>query len=415
MVMVQIFKIPWASWYEPKELVLKFPDSWDIHLFDVERVPEITDEVEIRKILSSPIGTPTISELASGKKNAVIVVDDISRHTKTEMIIKVVLNELNQAGIKDENITLIVALGGHRPMTREDFIKKIGLSILERINVKNHHPFLNLKYLGESKLGTPIYVNKTYYNSDLKITIGGVIPHTLAGFGGGAKIVLPGVCGIQTLEANHSAGVRGVGAGLGYITELRKDIEDVCSRVGLDFSINIIPTIDGSPAGIFAGHFVKAHREAIKLLRKIYEIKITTKTKFDVVFFNAYPEDTELSQSSKALNTYLLNPKLVSYRGAIVILSASTEGRGYHSLSGETGASLYKNPENDIIFSTFGKRKIFFYSPNVTQADMIHFYPKSVIFEKDFQELINKLEQNFGDSIKAGIIPTSIQLPIRGD
>jgi nickel-dependent lactate racemase len=415
MIMVQIFKIPWASWYEPEELVMEFPDSWDIQLFDVKNVPEIKDEVEIRKILNNPIGSPTVSELANGKKNAVIVVDDISRHTKTEMILKVVLKELNHAGIKDENITLIVALGGHRPMTREDFIKKIGLSILERINVKNHHPFLNLKFLGESKLGTPIYVNQTYYESELKITIGGVIPHALAGFGGGAKIVLPGVCGIQTLEANHSASVRGAGVGLGYITELRKDIEDVCSRVGIDFSINIIPTIDGSPAGIFAGHFVKAHREAIKLLKKIYEIKLPPKTKFDVVFFNAYPEDTELSQSSKALNTYLLNPKLVSYRGAVVILSASTEGRGYHSLSGETGASLYKNPEEDIIFSTFGKRKILFYSPNVTQADMDHFYPKSVIFENDFKNIISKLEILFGENIKAGIIPTSIQLPKKID
>jgi nickel-dependent lactate racemase len=413
--MGQIFKMPWASWYEPKQIELEFPDNWDVHIYDVENYSEIKDEIQIRKLLNSPIGTPTISELATGKKNAVIVVDDISRHTKAKNILKVVLDELNNAGIEDRNITLIFALGAHRPMTRKDFIKKIGQSILERINVKNHHPFLNLEHLGKSNLGTPIYVNKTYYNSELKLTLGGVIPHALAGFGGGAKIVLPGICGIQTLEANHSASVRGAGVGLGYITELRKDIEDVCSRIGIDFSINIVPNIDGNPAGIFAGHFIDAHREAIKLLTKIYEFKIPPKTKYDVVFFNAYPEDTELSQSSKALNTYLLNPKLVSYRGAVVILSASSEGRGYHSLSGETGASLYKIPEENIIFSTFGKRTIMFYSPNITQADMRHFYPKSVIFEKDFSKIIHHLEQLLGKNIKAGIIPTSIQLPKKGD
>lgn len=408
--MVQTFKIPWAAWYEPKELTLEFPDSWEVQLFDVKDVPEIKDENEIKKLLNNPIGTPTISELAKDKKNAVIVVDDISRHTKTERIMSVVLDELNQAGISDNNITLIAALGAHRPMMREDFIKKVGLSVLERINVKNHHPFLNLEYLGESNLGTPIYVNKTYYNSDLKITIGGVIPHVLAGFGGGAKIVLPGVCGIQTLEANHSASVRGAGVGLGHITELRKDIEDVCSRVGLDFSINIIPKIDGSPAGIFAGHFVDAHREAIKLLRKLYEVKVPPKTRFDVVFFNSYPEDTELSQSSKALNNYLLNIKLVSFRGAVAILSASTEGRGYHSLNGETGASLYKLPEDNIIWSTLGKRSLFLYSPNITHADMLHFYPKHANFEKDFNKLIKKLEDKMGKSLKACIFPSSIQL-----
>jgi nickel-dependent lactate racemase len=409
--MVQIFKIPWAAWYEPKEFALEFPDSWEIQIFNVKNIPEIKDKNEIKRILNSPIGTPTISELAMGKKNVVIVVDDISRFSRTEDILTVVLNELNEAGITNDNITLIAALGAHRPMTREDFIKKVGLSVLERINVKNHHPFLNLIYLEESKLKTPIYINKTYYEADLKITIGGVIPHGLAGFGGGAKMVLPGICGIETLEANHRASLRGIGIGLGHITELRKDIEDVCSRVGLDFSINIIPRIDGTIAGICAGHFIDAHREAIKLLRKIYEIELPLKTKFDVVFFNAYPEDTELSQSIKALNMYLLNPKLVAYRGAIVMLSASTEGRGYHSLSGETGAALYKNFEDHILWKTFGKRTILLFSPNVTKADIDHFFPKSIIFKKNFNEIIQKLEEIFGKSPKACIFPISIQLP----
>lgn len=409
--MVKTFKIPWASWYEPKELTLEFPDTWEIQLFDVKEAPEIKDENEIRRLLNTPIGTPTIAELAKDKKTAVIVVDDISRHTKTERILSVVLDELNQAGIGDDDITLIVALGAHRPMTRSDFIKKVGLQIMERINVKNHHPFLNLEYLGESKLGTPIYINKTYYESDLKISLGGVIPHISAGFGGGAKIILPGVSGIKTLEANHSATLKGANVGLGHITELRRDIEDVCSRVGLDFSINVIPRIDGSPAGIFAGHYIDAHREAIKLLRALYEVKIPPKTKFDVAFFNSYPEDTELSQSTKALNIYLLNVKLVSFRGAVAILSASSEGRGYHSLNGETGAPLYKNPEENIIWSTLGKRSLFLYSPNITQADMLHFYPKHTNFEKDFNTLIKKLEDKMGKSIKACIFLTSIQLP----
>jgi nickel-dependent lactate racemase len=392
-------------------LALEFPDSWDVEMFNPKSIPEIINESEIKRLLNSPIGTTSISELAKNKKNAVIVVDDISRHTKVENIIPIVLNELNKSGIDDNSITIIAALGGHRPMTREDFIKKIGLSVLERVNVVNHHPFFNLYYVGESKLGTPIHINATYYQSDLKIAIGGVIPHPLAGFGGGAKIILPGVCGIETLEANHRASLNGAGVGLGYVTELRKDIEDVCSRVGLDFSINIVPNFNGNPIGLFAGHFTNAHREAINLFKEIYEVDIPNNTKYDVAFFNSYPEDTELSQSSKALNTYLMKPKLVSFRGAVVILSASTEGRGYHSLSGQTGASLYKDPEDNIIFSTLGKRTIFFYSTNISRADLQHFYPKSVIFEKDFHELINKLEKYIGPSPKACIFPSSIQIP----
>jgi len=201
--MVQKFQIPWASWYSPDEITLEFPDSWDVQFYGVKEFPEIDNEEVIKKLLNNPHGTPNLSELAKGKNNAVIVVEDTTRHARPHEILRVVLNQLNEAGISDENITLISALGSHRPMVREDFIKKIGLDVLERINVENHHPFLNLVYIGDSKLGTPIHINKTYYEADLKITIGNVVPHPMAGFGGGAKIILPGVCGLETLKANH--------------------------------------------------------------------------------------------------------------------------------------------------------------------------------------------------------------------
>ena len=108
--------------------------------------------------------------------------------------------------------------------------------MIDKIKYENHHPYENLVYIGDSYKSTPIYINKTYYDAEVKIAIGSVVPHPLAGYGGGAKVVLPGLCGIQTLEANHKAGIRGIGVGLGIVTELRKDIEDTCKKVGLDFS-----------------------------------------------------------------------------------------------------------------------------------------------------------------------------------
>jgi nickel-dependent lactate racemase len=409
--MVKKFQIPWASWYSPDEITLEFPDSWDVQFYGVKDFPEISDEKEIKKLLNNPHGTPNLLELAKGKSNAVIVVEDTTRHARPHKILRVMLNQLNEAGISDENITLISALGSHRPMVREDFIKKIGLDVLERINVENHHPFLNLVYLGESKLGTPIHVNKTYYEAELKITIGSVVPHPLAGFGGGAKIILPGVCGLETLKANHSASLKGIGVGLGHITDLRRDIEDVCSRVGLDFSINIVSTVSGDIAGIFPGHYINAHRKAIELFRKMYTTEIPHKIEYDVGFFNTYPEDTELLQSSKALNMFMQNSKMVASRGAVVMLTASTEGRGFHSLEGQTGAAHYINYGDLPIWAFLEKRTPCLYSPNVTKADVYHFYPKSIIFEKNFKVLVEKLEKLIGkENPSAFIFPTSIQL-----
>ncbi len=410
--MVKTLNIPWAAWYGDQEFPLEFPESWDVQLYGMKDAVEITDPKLIEQAINTPIGTPTLREIAKGKSTAVIVVEDISRPTKAEQILTVILKELNLSGIKSENITIIPALGAHRPMQRADFMKKLGTRILDTINVENHHPYENLVYIGDSKKGTPIYLNKTYYQADVKIAVGTVVPHPLAGFGGGAKIILPGVCGIQTLEANHKAGVRGIGIGLGIITELRKDIEDVCQKAGLDFTINTVSTMRRGIAGVFAGHFIDAHRKAIELAKKVYSTELPPELRLDVGFFNLYPEDTEFSQVLKGLNFFLSAKKFMNSEGAIVLLTAASEGRGFHSLQGETGSKLYQNWGESIIFKMPLKKMTFgVFSPNVNRKDVIHYYPERTIFARSFNDMILNLEKKFGKSPKAGVFPCSLQMP----
>jgi nickel-dependent lactate racemase len=409
--MAQTFNIPWAAWYGDKELQLKFPDTWEVNVFNMEDTPELSQE-DIKQALNNPIGTPSIQEIAKGKSNAVIAIEDISRPIQAETILDLVLNQLNLAGISNENITLIFALGAHRPMNRIDSIKKVGLKIIDRINIENHHPYENLVYIGESPAKTPIFLNKTYHDAEVKISISSVVPHPLAGFGGGAKVVLPGLCGIQTLKANHSAGVRGIGIGLGVVTGLRKDIEDTCKIARLDFSINIIPTMTRKIGGVFAGDFIKAHRMAMEFAKKVYATKLPSGLSLDIGFFNLYPEDTELSQALKGLNFLLKSNSIVKREGAVVILTAASEGRGFHSLLGETGATLYKNWGEGIIFKgILKKRKFGIFSQNINKMDVFHYYPKSTIFKTKFNELVKELEKIYGNSPKVGVFPSSNQLP----
>ncbi|MHA1230155.1 MAG: nickel-dependent lactate racemase [Candidatus Helarchaeota archaeon] len=411
--MTQIFKIPWAAWYSDKDFTLEFPDSWEVQLFNMKNHKEITSRTEIEHAIKNPIGTPPLNEIAEGKKNAVIVIEDISRPIYAGLITEVVIEQLNNSGIQDENITILFAVGAHRPMNRSDFIKKLGMNIVDRFNIENHCPYENLIFLGNSSRGTPIYLNKTYYNADIKISIGSVIPHPLAGFGGGAKIVLPGICGIQTLESNHQAAVRGIGIGLGFITEMRKDIEEICSKTGLDFSINVITTLKRGIASIFAGHYIDAHRKAIEVAKEVYMTKIPSNQKFDIGLFNLYPEDTELSQATKGLNIFLSTKKLFKRKSALILLTAATEGRGYHSLLAETGCRLYKNWGETILGMTVLKKYLFgIFSPNVNKADVYHFYPKETIFHKNFDNFIIELEKIYGKSPKACIFPSSIQIPV---
>ncbi|MBY8986184.1 MAG: DUF2088 domain-containing protein [Candidatus Lokiarchaeota archaeon] len=407
--MVKSYKIPWAVWREPEYLELTFPELWDVKLCNMNGsgVSELSG-TEIKDSIVNPIGTSKISELAVGKDNVVIVVDDMTRPTQISRILPYVLDELKIANIKRNQITILLAIGAHKPMNRQDCILKLGIDIVNEYRIENHHPFVNLEYFGESKIGTPIYVNKTYASADLKIAIGGVIPHPLAGFGGGAKIVLPGVCGIDTLEANH----RGKMGKIGEVTDTRRDIEDIAEKVGLDFSINIILTETGKVAKIFSGYFIDAHRKAMEFGKQFYSTKITQNNQ--IAFFNSFPEDSELNQAQyKGFNFLRTAPEdFIDQNGAIVIMTSSYEGRGYHSLVGETGAKLYHNIGNNTLFWNYyiKKRDVYLFSPNVNEIDKNHYFPESVKLFKDWTSLIQELDTKFGNSPKVVIVPSSIQM-----
>jgi nickel-dependent lactate racemase len=413
---VNEYTLPWGAWSGGEEShILTFPDEWEVNMYDMKGSKDIKSPQAIQEALKNPIGTQTIQEIAEVRKNAVIVVEDISRPTKCALICEIVLDELNKAGIDDENITLIGAIGSHRPMMRGDYIKKVGLKTVQRINIENHHPYENLVELGESDMGTPIHVNKTYYEADMKIAIGTVIPHPLAGFGGGAKIILPGISGIETLAANHAKGLEGRGIGLGFITEIRKDIEEVCKRVGLDFNINIIATKNRGIAGIFAGHYVNAHRKAIEFAKEVYKTELPEvgkENKLDVGLFNLFPEDTELSQAGKGNNMFIQIEHLLQEEAAVVLLTSSYEGRGFHSLLGETGGKLHGEfMEGVELLKEFCEEKTFIlYSPNLSRADVDHYWGEDMLFSKNFSEIIMMVEKVVGESPKAAIFPTSIQL-----
>jgi nickel-dependent lactate racemase len=413
--MGRTLEISWGAWSGSEEKrSIQFPDSWDVQAFPMRDAQDITSSSAVESALRNPIGTPPIRKLATGKTDAVVVVEDISRPTRCGPICEGILNELNQAGIPDSRITLIGAVGAHRPMTRADYTNKVGEKVVERVNIENHHPYENLVQLGESKLRTPIHLNKTYHKASLKISVSTVIPHPLAGFGGGAKIILPGICGIETLAANHRAGMKGVGIGVGFITDLRKDIEDVCGRVGLDFSVNIVATSRRGIAGIYAGHYIEAHRHAVDLARQVYHTeipKLDPKERFSVGFYNLFPEDTELSQALKGVNSFMGSMAILKPKSAVVFMTAATEGRGYHSLLAETGARLYENwGENPIFKAVMSTRPFYVFSPNVTRADVYHFFPEYTVFHRDFGELTRSIEKSVGSNPNAAVFPSSIQL-----
>lgn len=399
----------WKRWYGDQSLNLDFPNKWEVKTASMKDAPSMSEE-DIRIAFAHPVDTARIAELAQGKETVAIAADDISRPTCFHRVFAYLIRELKEAGVDEHNICIITALGAHRPMTRQDCIKKYGRDVVDRIQIYNHHPYENLVDLGISARGTPIRVNRYFMEADLKIGVGCVVTHPNAGFSGGGKIVVPGISGIETLEANHQAVVipdRGKSSGkLGVVegNENRLDIEEISRKVGLDVVVNVVSNPRCQIAGLYVGDLVGAHRKAVELARRTYATEVPMN--MDVGIFNAYPKDTEIIQASNALNVYgNPNNTLVREGGSIVIITASSEGAGFHSLHGP-GMRLYIHLENHPTYGKIIKGKnIIVFSPNLNLSDIRKFYPQRTVLAKNWDQTIRRLRSYHANEVKIVVFP----------
>ncbi|MCX5995859.1 MAG: lactate racemase domain-containing protein, partial [Chloroflexi bacterium] len=256
-------RLPQLAWYDNNELEIEFPPSWEVSVCYMKgHQRRALGEKGYREAFAKPIGTKRIRELARGKKEVAIIFDDMSRPTRVAEIVPYVLEELKAAGVKDESIRFIAAVGAHGALTRLDFAKKLGEEALCRFPVYNHNPYENCTYLGETSNGTPVAVNAEVMNCDFKIGIGSLLPHPLTGFGGGGKIILPGVASIDTMAAHHRDLIlklltQGRDPGIGIATFesnlLRLDIEEAARMAGLDVKIDTVLNGRGQTTAVFVG------------------------------------------------------------------------------------------------------------------------------------------------------------------
>ena len=407
--MSQVFNVPWKAWYGDEQFPLSFPDNWKINYCPMKDAPELSEQ-QIQGAFENPIGTDKIRELAKGKKNVAIVLDDISRPTKGEQILDFVIEELNRGSIPSSRITIILALGAHRPMVKEDIIKKVGEKIYRTIDVINHYPYENLIDCGKSKIGTPIMINRYFHNADLKLSVSCIEPHEWAGFGGGAKNILPGISGIETLEANHRMVADNYQGMTGIIDRnpMRADIEEIARSIGLEATVNVVTTASRGIAGVFVGDMVLAHRAGVKFARKVFSSDLVYDQ--DILLMNAYPKDTEMLQISNAFNiAFLAEREMVKDDGYIIITTACPEGRGFHSLIGQ-GTRL--QPKKDHFGNLFKGRTGIIFSPNLTKIDVYTYFPEYVHLFNEWRDVINFINKREKDQLSVAIYPTSpLQLP----
>lgn len=272
-----------------EELAQKFPRGW-IHLMTAkpQDVAGVKNETaEVRRALEHPIGSERVSEIAKAGDRVVILVDDWTRPTPTARILPIVFDELHRAGVRDEDVSIVIAPGTRkRLMTPDELKRKLG-DFSQRINIIQHDcdDKQQLSYLGMTSRGTPVWINKTVVDADIRIGIGFIAPVDLGGFTGGGKIILPGVAGRETINYNHSLFIPG-GVRLGQIhgNYIREDMEEAASMARLNFTIDAVLNNRKQIIEVAAGDFIKAHREGVKIANKIFTVNVPKRA--DVVILN---------------------------------------------------------------------------------------------------------------------------------
>lgn len=279
---------------------------------------------EVGRALREPIGGPPLNELARGARRVVLVADDITRLTPTHQILPPMLEELNAAGIVNGQISVVIALGTHRPMTEGECRSKYGTELVKRIAIENHdsHDPEHLVDLGVTSQGTPIVINRTVYAADCVIGVGAILPHHICGFSGGAKIIQPGVSGAETTAATHLFSVRQRPYFLGQTeNEVRRDMEAVADCSGLTAILNVTLSGEGQVVHAVFGDQRQAFRAGVELCRRIYACPFDGPA--DIVIAGAFPAEIEFWQSQKALYPADM---VADPGGTIIVVSPCPEG-----------------------------------------------------------------------------------------
>ncbi len=395
-------ELPELIWYGNTTTVIDFPDSWDVTFSNMRgaRRPPLTVG-QIEAAIKKPIGSRPLSEIAQGKKSAVIVFDDITRPTRTWEIAPIVIRELVAGGIDEQDITFVCALGNHGAHTNHEFRKKLGDDILEKFRVYNHNPYENCDYVGTTSKGTKVMVNHEVMQADVKIGIGCVTAHPQTGFSGGGKIILPGVAHYDSSSHYHiEVYAQDPGScGLGNYDKniMRMNIEEAARMAGLDFKIDVIVNDRGATTAVFAGDFVEAYKESVKLAKDVYAADPRPRGN-NLVVCNAFAKANEM-----AIAILCGGMALDSFSGTVAILANAPEGQVTHYLLRSFGRNYGGRqypvgmipPSLDVIIVTP--------HPDRTFGDWVR-NPEVITWTKSWAQTLGLLKEKLGDSPKVGVL-----------
>ncbi len=292
-------------------------------------LPVIADPAAaIRDALRSPIDSPPLCAILKPGQTVAVIVNDTTRVANTHVFMPVLLDEINASGIPDENISLIFALGTHRAMTEEEMISEVGAEVAQRLKKYNPdcHDQSQFKYFGSTSFGTPVWLYKQAVECDHIIATGSIVHHFFSGFGGGRKAVFPGIAYYESIQKNHSL-MLSPGSAIGRLdgNPVYEDQMEAAKMCPPSFLLNVVLNEKKEFHGVFAGHYITAHRKACELVDAAYGVEIATEADLVVATCGGFPKDINVYQLQKTMDNAWC---AVREGGVVILFGECEEGSG---------------------------------------------------------------------------------------
>lgn len=316
--------------YGDGKIEAEVPDGNLLGVLHMRPVEPLTDpDAAVRHSLENPIGCPPLSEIARGRSSACVVISDVTRPVPNAVLLPPLLEAIESAGVPRDNITILIATGIHRPNLDDELVGLVGSKIASTYRIVNHY---SERPEDHRSLGTvddiPIYLNKTYLDSDLKILTGLVELHLMAGYSGGRKAILPGIASLETMKRMH--GYRMIqkdGTANGRLDDnpFHHAAVKVARMAGADFILNVTLDEPRRIIGVFAGELEAAHLKAVELVAGSALVEVPQAADIVLTCGGGEPLDTTLYQTFKAVAGCL---GAIKEGGTMIIAARNTHGSG---------------------------------------------------------------------------------------
>lgn len=333
-------------------LRIRLPDDIPVTVISPRYVPGLDDEpAALQCALEHPLGSSPLKQLVSPDKSVAIVISDITRPMPNDRVLPVLLAALSAAGVPDDGVTLINALGTHRAQSPDELDLMLSPAVARRYRIVQHDAWDDAALVGvaRNRAGRVVRVNRAYAAADVRILTGFVEPHFFAGFSGGPKAVLPGIADIESILDNHGAAMVSHSKATWAMTDgnpLWEEIYDVAAATQPTFILNVTLNRERAITGVFAGSMTAAHQAAVDFV-KAHALQPVAQP-FDIVITSnsGYPLDLNLYQAVKGMSAAA---QIVKPGGEIIIAAECWDGLPDH---GEYGRLLREAESVDALLAT---------------------------------------------------------------